>query len=115
MAKFGKKYRQLQIKTWEKEYIDYKGLKHFIKEKKEYGTLEGEKEDVINSFKLHLERELYLQINTRLHYRGSYLSLDLEGIVKEFEEIIKIADLCCNLASYVNLNIQAINKILKKS
>ena len=77
MAKFGKKYRQLQIKTWEKEYIDYKGLKHFIKEKKEYGTLEGEKEDVINSFKLHLdkelkkfylffinqERELYLQIN----------------------------------------------------
>jgi len=129
MAKFGKKYRQLQIKTWEKEYIDYKGLKHFIKEKKEYGTLEGEKEDVINSFKLHLdkelkkfylffinqERELYLQINTRLHYRGSYLSLDLEGIVKEFEEIIKIADLCCNLASYVNLNIQAINKILKKA
>ena len=41
MAKFGKKYRQLQIKGWQKEYIDYKALKHFIKEKKKYGTLEG--------------------------------------------------------------------------
>ena len=129
MAKFGKKYRQLQIKGWQKEYIDYKALKHFIKEKKEYGTLEGEKEEVINSFKIQLdkqlkkfylffinqERELYLQINTRLHYRGAYSTLDLEGIINEFEEIIKIADLCCNLASYVNSNIQAINKILKKA
>ena len=128
MAKFGKKYRQLQIKEWQKEYIDYKALKHFIKEKKEYGTLEGETEEVIHSFKLHLdkelkkfylffinqERELYLQINTRLHYRGAYSTLDENGIINEFDEILKIADLCCNLALYVNLNIQAIYKILKK-
>ena len=45
MAKFGKKYRQLQIKEWQKEYIDYKALKHFIKEKKEYGTSEDKKEE----------------------------------------------------------------------
>ena len=31
MAKFGKKLRQRKIKEWEEHYIDYKGLKHFIK------------------------------------------------------------------------------------
>lgn len=31
MAKFGKKLRQRKIKEWEENYIDYKGLKHFIK------------------------------------------------------------------------------------
>ena len=31
MAKFGKKLRQRKIKEWEAHYIDYKGLKHFIK------------------------------------------------------------------------------------
>ena len=34
MAKFGKKYRQLQIKERQQEYIESKGLKHFIKEKR---------------------------------------------------------------------------------
>ena len=34
MPKFGKKFKQLQIKEFEKEYINYKSLKHFIKEKK---------------------------------------------------------------------------------
>ena len=32
MTKFGKKLRQRKIKEWEGNYIDYKGLKHFIKE-----------------------------------------------------------------------------------
>ena len=32
MAKFGKKLRQRRIKEWEENYIDYKALKHFIKE-----------------------------------------------------------------------------------
>jgi len=32
MAKFGKKLRQRRIKEWEEHYIDYKALKHFIKE-----------------------------------------------------------------------------------
>ena len=32
MAKFGKKLRQRKIKEWEENYIDYKALKHFIKE-----------------------------------------------------------------------------------
>ena len=32
MPKFGKKLRQRKIKEWEENYIDYKALKHFIKE-----------------------------------------------------------------------------------
>ena len=32
MTKFGKKLRQRKIKEWEDQYIDYKSLKHFIKE-----------------------------------------------------------------------------------
>ena len=32
MTKFGKKLRQRRIKEWEENYIDYKALKHFIKE-----------------------------------------------------------------------------------
>ena len=32
MTKFGKKLRQRKIKEWEDHYIDYKSLKHFIKE-----------------------------------------------------------------------------------
>ena len=32
MTKFGKKLRQRKIKEWEEHYIDYKALKHFIKE-----------------------------------------------------------------------------------
>ena len=44
MAKFGKKYRQQQIKEWEKEYINYKSLKHFIKEKKELWFIRRMKE-----------------------------------------------------------------------
>jgi hypothetical protein len=128
MAKFGKKYRSLQKKEWEKEYINYKQLKHYIKEKKDYGTLEGEIEEVTNSFKIQLdkelkkfylffitqERELYLQINTLLHKRGSYSSLDVEGIVNEYINIFNVGILCSNIASYVNLNVQAIFKILKK-
>lgn len=37
MAKFGKKFRQRKIKEWEQHYVDYKKLKHFIKENKSTG------------------------------------------------------------------------------
>jgi SPX domain protein involved in polyphosphate accumulation len=32
MVKFGKKLRQRTIKEWEENYINYKALKHFIRE-----------------------------------------------------------------------------------
>ena len=32
MAKFGKILRKTIIKKWKENYIDYKSLKHFIKE-----------------------------------------------------------------------------------
>ena len=32
MVKFGKKLRQRTIKEWEDNYINYKALKHFIRE-----------------------------------------------------------------------------------
>jgi SPX domain protein involved in polyphosphate accumulation len=37
MVKFGKNLRQKRIKQWEKYYIDYKSLKHFIKENSNKG------------------------------------------------------------------------------
>ena len=128
MPKFGKKFKQLQIKEFEKEYINYKSLKHFIKEKKNLNSLEDIKDEVITSFKNELdkelkkfylffinqERKLYLQINNRLYYRNSYSNLDLEGIIKEYNEIISIEYSSLYFASYVNLNIKAIFKILKK-
>ena len=128
MPKFGKKFKRLQIKEFEKEYINYKSLKHFIKEKKNLNSLEDIKDEVITSFKNELdkelkkfylffinqERKLYLKINSRLYYRNSYSNLDLEGIIKEYNEIISIEYSSLYFASYVNLNIKAIFKILKK-
>ena len=32
MVKFGKKLRQSKVREWAENYIDYKALKHFIKE-----------------------------------------------------------------------------------
>ena len=32
MAKFGKLLRKKTIEKWKNDYIDYKSLKHFIKE-----------------------------------------------------------------------------------
>ena len=32
MVKYGKQYRELQVQEWAAHYIDYKALKHFIKE-----------------------------------------------------------------------------------
>ena len=34
MVKFGKQYRQLQLDEWKKYYLDYKGLKHKIRQMK---------------------------------------------------------------------------------
>ena len=128
MAKFGKKYRQQQIKEWEKEYINYKSLKQFIKDKRKLGSLFDKRDEIINNFKEQLdkelkkfyiffinqERELYLGINKRLHYRNNYSSYNLEEIINEYNELFKIQNLCFNLSFYVNMNIKAIYKILKK-
>jgi SPX domain protein involved in polyphosphate accumulation len=128
MAKFGKKYRQQQIKEWEKEYINYKSLKQFIKDKRKLGSLFDIRDEIINNFKEQLdkelkkfcvffinqERELYLGINKRLHYRNNYSSYNLEEIINEYNELFKIQNLCFNLSFYVHMNIKAIYKILKK-
>ena len=128
MAKFGKKYRQQQIKEWEKEYINYKSLKQFIKDKRKLGSLIDIRDEVIKNFKEQLdkelkkfyiffinqERELYLQINKRLHYRSNYSLYNLEEIINEYNELLNIQNLCFNLSFYVNMNIKSIYKILKK-
>ncbi len=128
MAKFGKKYRQQQIKEWEKEYINYKSLKQFIKDKRKLGSLFDIRDEIINHFKEQLdkelkkfyiffinqERDLYLGINKRLHYRNNYSSYNLEEIINKYNELFKIQNLCFNLSFYVHMNIKAIYKILKK-
>ena len=128
MAKFGKKYRQQQIKEWEKEYINYKSLKQFIKDNRKLGSLIDIRDEVIKNFKEQLdkelkkfyiffinqERELYLQINKRLHYRSNYSLYNLEEIINEYNELLNIQNLCFNLSFYVNMNIKSIYKILKK-
>jgi hypothetical protein len=142
MVKFGKKFRETKIKEWEDNYIDYKSLKHFIKVNNDPSKLKLiqyyfqyianikslRREELVRKFNELLEdeikkiykffvkqeRELYLQINTRLHVRKRYLNFSLDQIGKELDELISISIYAMSISCFVYYNITAIAKILKK-
>jgi len=129
MAKFGKKLRQRKIKEWEGNYIDYKALKHFIRVNNDPSNLNALKKDQLASkfndmleqelkkiyrFFVQQERELYLQINTRLHVRNKYEAFSLTQLEKELNELQTLSSYATSLSCYIYLNITGMSKILKK-
>ena len=68
----------------------------------------------IYKFFVTQERELYLQINTRLHVRKRYLYFSLVQVSKELEELISLSIYAMSISCFIYYNITAIAKILKK-
>ena len=75
--------------------------------------LEKELKKIYRFFVLQ-ERELYLQINTRLHVRAKYDTFSMVQIEKELDELQTLSSYATSLSCYIYLNITGMAKILKK-
>ena len=75
--------------------------------------LEKELKKIYRFFVLQ-ERELYLQINTRLHIRAKYETFSMVQIEKELDELQTLSSYATSLSCYIYLNITGMAKILKK-
>ena len=177
--KFGKKFLKIQIKVWEKEYINYKRLKQIIKSinkkitvfnnniisndiiqeteeikdpllsngqidenknnellinlktedlKEFFSNFEIENNnniyhlyDFIQSldeefkkvyvFFINQERDLYNQINSFLYFKKNIKKEDIKNLINS---LLKAVDLAYCLKKYINHNVSAMIKILKK-
>ena len=162
MGKYGKLFRELQIKEFQNHYINYKRLKQKIKQIQQYlpriseqliknresnvsnlklrPTLMSENEenesenigdqygDQLKEFKILLDEEfqkcynyyktikkqLHNKINRHLYTQTNYLSYNLEEILKELNNLRNTTYLAKCLNAFVNDNMMAIKKILKK-
>ena len=162
MGKYGKLFRELQIKEFQNHYISYKRLKQKIKQIQQYlpriseqliknresnvsnlklrPTLISENEqnesesigdqygDQLKEFKIILDEEfqkcfnfymtikkqLHNKINRHLYTQTNYLSYNLEEILKELNNLRATIYLAKCLNAFVNDNMMAIKKILKK-
>lgn len=134
MVKFGKHFRQSQVPEWLAHYIDYKALKKYIRGKayidyvsnpkqdhsplkeimKAFSTLLDAELKKVYIFFVQTERELYVQINSHLHIRSSYSIFKSSRINSELNELNLIAYVTLNLLNYIEINMTALNKILKK-
>lgn len=65
-------------------------------------------------FFVNKERELYVSINSHLHIRQSYDTFNLVSILKEYEELDKISQVAYSITKYIDINMTALKKILKK-
>ena len=68
----------------------------------------------IYRFFVQQERELYLQINTRLHIRAKYDTFSLAQLEKELDELQTLSSYATSLSCYIYLNMTGMSKILKK-
>ena len=68
----------------------------------------------IYRFFVQQERELYLQINTRLHIRAKYDTFSMTQLEKELDELQTLSSYATSLSCYIYLNITGMSKILKK-
>ncbi len=68
----------------------------------------------IYRFFVQQERELYLQINTRLHIRAKYETFSMIQLEKELDELQTLSSYATSLSCYIYLNITGMSKILKK-
>lgn len=137
MVKFGKEFRSHIIASWSSSYLNYKGLKHFIKEQSsaslvpadaEHPVIQMGRDELIREFTSRLdkdlkkiymlfvssERELYIQLNKRIHIRGNYENLDMKGIYSELDEITRTTRTAYDLSRFIIDNITGFAKILKK-
>ena len=162
MGKYGKLFRELQIKEFQNHYINYKRLKQKIKQIQKYlprtsekliknresnasnlklrPTLTSENEEneseiigdqygeQLKEFKILLDEEfqkcynyyktikkqLHNKINRHLYTQTNYLSYNLEEILKELNNLRTTTYLAKCLNAFVNDNMMAIKKILKK-
>ena len=164
MVKYGKQYRDLQIKEWVPHYIDYKLLKQKIKylktklPKKEIspdllnisnlnsmplepdnnhnitedqylsplfnlknGNYLKEFIDLLNEqfhkfyiFFSNTEKQLYKQINMHLYSKENYKNLSKKNLKKELNSLGICIYLARCLNCFINDNLTALKKILKK-
>ena len=162
MVKFGKQYREYQIKEWVKNYIDYKALKQKIKYLKtklprredsnillnisnlnsmplepdnnitedlylsplfnlENGNYLKEFIDLLNEqfhkfyiFFSNTEKQLYKQINMHLYSKENYKNLSKKSLKREMNSLGICIYLAKCLNNFINDNLTALKKILKK-
>jgi len=139
MVKYGKAFREVQVKEWEEKYVNYKKLKQKInkliddKKAKNLNDLsEMERNEIINNlikeftdeldkeirmvyiFFSKKEKQLYKEINVYLHIKDDYTNYDLEDYLKQYQELQKVSLTDLNLSNYVYYNLKACIKILKK-
>ena len=168
MGKYGKLYRELQIKEFKGNYIDYKKLKQKIKKMEKIlprtsqGIIERQRTSNIESIKMNIrpslpeddsmrnsstantiydkygaefkefkelldeefkrcynyfkkiKRQLHNKINRHLYTQTSYASYGLDDIIKEIGNLRLTMYLAKCLNAFVNDNMMAIKKILKK-
>ena len=136
MVKYGKRFRAEQIQDYAEKYMDYKGLKQFIKQyalsKKQqqqqqqqptlskgelisqFNTLLDKELKKVYIFYVAKERELYIAMNMRLHSKDNYYNLSPQGIDNELNELMKISSETYLLMKYLVANLTALFKILKK-
>lgn len=127
MVKFGHNFPKLQKEEWKEEYLNYKLLKHYIKVEKNKNEKIDQKElirtfiNMLNKeikkvylFYVQQEREIYIMINSHLHIRNTYDTMNSQSINSEVSELIKIIKLAYDLLSYIKANMTGVQKILKK-
>ena len=139
MVKYGKSFRNIQIKEWDGKYFDYKKLKQKIKklgyerENKDLKDLNNiEKNEIFNKWikeftedvdkeirKIYIffsknEKKLYKDINVYLHIKEDYANYELDDYLKQYHELKKLSYLSLNISRYVYYNLKALIKILKK-
>ena len=167
MVKYGKLYREIQIKEFQGHYIDYKKLKQKIKQMRQilprtsqeiitkqrnsnmpsikmnfrgsfddnysrnestlttyddkYGAQLKEFKDLLDQefqccykyFK-KIKKQLHVKINKHLYTQTNYASYNTEDIIKEVGNLRITMYLAKCLNAFINDNMMAIKKILKK-
>ena len=166
MVKYGKLYRDLQLKEFKGNYIDYKKLKQKIKEMRDslprtsqqiitnqrnsnetsikinfrtsvdedysrnvsnasnydqYGAQFKEFKDLLDQefqrcfmFFKKIKKQLYKNLNKHLSTSTNYSSYNVEDLIKEIGYLRKTMYLAKCLNEFINDNMTAVKKILKK-
>ena len=141
MVKFGKYFRQNQNPAYAEHYFNYKSLKQFIRSQtnpkpsppspdiesqttqeklnkpallKQFIDLLDKELKKVYMFFVSTERDLYVQINQRLHRYPVYYNLSANEISQELDELNKVITTNLNLSKFLRDNLVALSKIIKK-
>ena len=139
MAKYGKKFRKIQLPEWKGKYFDYKRFKQFIKNNNPDNLFPIQNdengnntlvtlEDKIKKFTDDLDKEikrvyifftnkekkLYKDINKYLHQKEDYPEFNLSEYLSQFNLLLELSIYNFNLSIFTYYNLKAVLKILKK-